>query len=82
MLDREIKLPGLCKLSAFNSNKNDDFATYSTVQYISPDQSYLLDLKTWESKLIFKPNCKFNSDEYITEQLFIVGKGGVKLSFL
>ena len=81
MLDREIKLPGLCKLSAFNSDKNDEFATYSTVQYISPEQSYFLDLKKWESKLIFKPNCKFNSDDYITEQLFIVGKGGVKLSF-
>jgi prolyl oligopeptidase len=80
-LERKITLPGLCKLSAFNSDKNDEFATYSTVQYISPDQSYFLDLKTWESKLIFKPNCKFNSDDYITEQLFIVGKSVAKLSF-
>ncbi len=72
----EIQLPGLCKLSSFNSDKDYDFATYSIVQYIAPEQTYYLDAKTWQSKLIFKPNIDFKSDDYITEQQFYKSKDG------
>ncbi|WP_317898238.1 prolyl oligopeptidase family serine peptidase [Aurantibacillus circumpalustris] len=75
-LEREIKLPGLCRLSAFNTDKNDDFAIYSISMFTSPGQTYYLDAKTWTSKLIFQPNCKFDSDKYETEQVFIETKDG------
>jgi prolyl oligopeptidase len=77
--EREIKLPGLCRLSSFNTDRTYDFATYSIVQFTSPDQSYHLDCKTWESKLIFKPNINFDSDKYITEQVFFTSKDGTKV---
>ena len=79
VLEREIKLPGICRLSGFNSDKSYDFATYSISQFISPEQSYYLDAKTWESKLIFKPNIKFDSENYVTEQLFFNSKDGTKI---
>jgi prolyl oligopeptidase len=78
-LEKEIQLPGICKLSAFNSDKTYNFATYSIVQYTSPEQSYFLDATNWTSKLIFKPNCKFESDKYITKQVFYMSKDGTKI---
>ncbi|MCE3228253.1 MAG: Family serine protease [Bacteroidetes bacterium] len=78
-LEKEIKLPGLCKLGSFNTEKTFDFATYSTVSFVAPEQSYYLDAKTWESKLIFKSDMKFNSDDYITKQVFFPSKDGTKI---
>jgi len=77
--EKEIQLPGLCRMSSFNSDKSYDFATYSLVQFTAPEQTYYLDTKTWESKLIFKPKINFNSENYITEQVFFPGKDGAKI---
>ncbi len=77
--EKEIKLPGLCKLNSFNTDYTYNFATYSIAQFNAPEQNYYLDCKTWQSKLIFKPTTKFNSDNYITEQLFFKSKDGTKI---
>lgn len=77
--EKEVLLPGLCKLNGFSSDKTYDFATYSISQFTSPDQNYYLDAKTWESKLIFKPNIKFDSENYITKQIFYNSKDGTKI---
>ncbi len=76
---QEIKLPGLCKLNSFNTDKDYDFATYSISQYIAPEQSYYLDAKTFQSKLLFKPDIAFKSDDYITEQYFYPSKDGTRI---
>lgn len=77
--EKEVRLPGLCKLNAFNSNKTYNFAFYSIVQFNAPEQTFYLDAKTWESRSYFKPDCKFNSDDYITEQMFFPSKDGTKI---
>lgn len=77
--ERQIQLPGICRLNAFNTNKNDNFATYSIAQFTSPDQTYYLDANNWTSILIFKPDCKFDSDNYITEQVFYKSKDNTKI---
>ena len=78
-LEKDIQLPGICKLNSFNSDKTYNFATYSIVQFTGPEQCYYLDAATWESKLIFKPNCKFESDKYETKQIFYTSKDGTKV---
>jgi prolyl oligopeptidase len=78
-LEKEIQLPGLCRLSAFNSDIKYDFATYSVVQFTSPEQSFYIDANTWETKLIFKPNIKFDGNKYITKQVFYTSKDGTKI---
>lgn len=78
-LEKEIELPGLCHLTSFHSDKIYDFATYTIVSFISPEQTFYLDAKTWQSKSLFKPDIKFNSDEYITEQVFYPSKDGTKI---
>lgn len=77
--EKEIRLPGLCKLNSFNSDKKYDFAFYSIVQFNAPEQTFYLETKTWESSLYFKPDCKFASDEYLTEQVFFTSKDGTKV---
>lgn len=78
-LIQEIKLPGICKVRGVNTNKDYNFATYSISQFIAPDQVYCLDAETFESRLIFKPECSFESDNYITEQVFYRSKDGTKI---
>jgi prolyl oligopeptidase len=77
--DKEIRLPGLCKLSAFNSDKSFDFAFYSVAQFNAPEQTFYLEAKTWESSIYFKPNCKFASEDYITEQVFFPSRDGTRI---
>jgi prolyl oligopeptidase len=77
--EKQIQLPGLCRLSSFNTDNKYDFATYSLAQFTAPEQCYYLDAKTWESKLIFKPKINFDSDKYITEQVFFTSKDGTKV---
>ncbi len=78
-LEKEIKLPGVCRLSAFNTHHFYNFATYSLNQFTAPEQSYYLDAKTWESKLIFKPDIKFDSEKYITDQVFFSSADGTQI---
>ncbi|MBA3663864.1 MAG: S9 family peptidase [Bacteroidetes bacterium] len=78
--EKEIELPGICHLSSISSDKNYDFATYSIVSFTSPEQVFYLDAKTWKSKQIFKPAIKFDSENYVTEQVFYPSKDGTKIS--
>ncbi|MBK9284183.1 MAG: S9 family peptidase [Sphingobacteriaceae bacterium] len=78
-LEKEIPLDGVCRLTDFHSSKNDEFATYGTVKFTSPEQIYLLDAKRWSSKMIFNPDIKFDSGNYTTEQVFFESKDGTKI---
>lgn len=78
-LKQEIELPGLCKINSFNSDRAYNFATYSISQFIAPEQVYYLDMNTFQSKLIFKPNTSFQSDQYVTKQLFYTSNDGTQI---
>lgn len=77
---KEIALPNLCKLTSFHSDKNYNFATYSTVQYTSPEQTFYYDDLKDQSSSLFKPQLDFNSDDYVTNQVFYPSKDGTKIS--
>lgn len=77
--EKEIEMPGICKLSSFNADKDETFASYSIVSFTSPEQSFLLNTETWESQAVFKPEMKFNSEDYVTEQVFYSSKDGTKI---
>lgn len=76
---KDIKLPGICKLGGFSADKDETYAAYSISQYIAPEQVYVLNTKTFESKLLFKPSLSFRSEEYVTEQVFYTSKDGTKV---
>lgn len=76
---QEIQLPGICRLTAFNSDKESSFASYSVVDFTAPERSYVLDTNKWQSKIIFQPDCKFASAEYVTKQVFYQSKDGTRI---
>jgi prolyl oligopeptidase len=79
-VEKEIALPGICKVNGVNSSRDDDFALYSTVSYVSQEEVYYYDSKVFISRRIFKPNCVFNSSDYETKQVFYPSKDGTLIS--
>jgi prolyl oligopeptidase len=78
-LDKEIKLPGICKLNGLNANKPDKFFTYSVAQFISPPKNYLYSFPKDSSLLIFQPKVDFKSDDFVTKQVFYESKDGTRI---
>lgn len=79
-MEKEIALPGLCKVNGVYSNREDDFLTYSVVSYVAPEEVYFYDVKAGAAKRIFKPISSFRSADYETKQVFYKSKDGTKVS--
>ncbi len=79
-IEKEIILPGICKVNAVISTREDNFALYSTVSFTNPEEIYFYDAKVSTSKRIFKPNTSFKSNEYETKQVFYKSKDGTNVS--
>lgn len=80
VVEKEIKLSGICKVNMVNSSREDDVALYSTVSFTSPEDIYLYDAKGGTSKQIFKPIISFQSNNYETKQIFYKSKDGTQVS--
>ncbi len=78
-VEKEIALPGLCKVNGVFSSREENFALYSTVSFTSPEEVYYYDARVFTSKRVFKPNCAFMSRDYETKQVFFTSKDGTKI---
>ncbi len=78
--EKEIKLPGVCKVTGVFSNIEDKFLTYSVVSYTSPEEIYYYDMEAGTDRQLFKPNTPFKSKDYETKQVFYKSKDGTKIS--
>ncbi len=76
---REIDLPGLCSVSGFRGDKDDDQTFYSVTSFTDPGAIYRLDIGTGESTLWRKPDTEFDGSAYETKQVFIESKDGTKV---
>jgi prolyl oligopeptidase len=81
-LVREITLPGIGSAGGFNGKKDDREIYYSFTNYITPFSIYKFDPKSGEAGLYKKPVVDFNSDEYISEQVFYNSKDGTKVPMI
>ena len=79
-VEKEISLPGICKVNGVYSSREDDFALYSIVSFTTPEETYFYDVRVNTSKRIFKPNTPFNSNAYETKQVYYKSKDGTKIS--
>lgn len=79
-VEKEISLPGICKVNSVFSSRDDDFALYSTVSFTNPEETYYYDMRAGVSRRIFKPNSTFNSNDYETKQVFYKSKDGTNVS--
>jgi prolyl oligopeptidase len=81
-LVRDITLPGIGTASGFSGKKKDKEIYYSFANYTTPPTIYRLDPPTGEAQVYKKPQVLFNSDDYVTEQVFYNSKDGTRVPMI
>ncbi|MDR2293128.1 MAG: prolyl oligopeptidase family serine peptidase [Prevotellaceae bacterium] len=71
----EVKLPTLGSVG-FSGNKDDKEIFYSFSSFTFPSAIYKYDIENNVSELYIAPKVEFNSDDFITEQIFFPSKDG------
>ena len=77
--DYEISLPGIGSVGSFSGKKGEAEAFYSYTSFNTPGEIYNYNFDTKETKLYFRPEVKFNPDEYEVNQVFFESKDGTKV---
>ncbi|MFA5327351.1 MAG: prolyl oligopeptidase family serine peptidase [Prolixibacteraceae bacterium] len=78
-LDHEVQLPGIGTVGGFSGKKADTVAYYSYTSFNTPGEVYKYDFATNESSLYFRPEVKFNPDDFEVNQVFYTSKDGTKV---
>jgi prolyl oligopeptidase len=77
--DGEIELPGLGTVAGFAGKRKDRETFYSFTSFTTPTEIFRYDFDKRASELLFKPNVKFNPDDYTTEQVFYQSADGTRV---
>lgn len=75
---QEIKLPSLGSVS-FSGDKDEKECFFNFTSFTIPGATYQYDMDQNSYKLFRAPNVKFNSNDFVTEQIFFPSKDGVKV---
>jgi prolyl oligopeptidase len=79
VLDHEVQLPGIGTVSAFSGKKDENIAFFSYTSFNTPGEIYKYDFTTNQSTLHFRPEVKFNPDDFEVKQEFYASKDGTKI---
>ncbi len=79
---RSITLPGIGTASGFDGKKEEKEIYYSFSNYITPSTSFKYNVEDGQSNEYIKPNVKFNTEDYISEQVFYTSKDGTKVPMI
>ncbi len=74
-----LKLPGICTIGGISGKRDENQAFYSFSSYTRPPTIYQLDITTMKSTIFKAPKVDFNSDKYITKQVWYTSKDGTKV---
>ncbi len=75
----EVKLPGIGTVQAVSGNKKDNEAFFSFTSFTQPVSIYKLDIEKGQATAYKKPKVAFDSDQYITDQIWYTSKDGTKV---
>ncbi|MBI4717090.1 MAG: S9 family peptidase [Planctomycetes bacterium] len=73
---REVPLQVLGTAGGFEGRRSDSETFYSFTSYLHPPTIYRYDVKTGAANAFRQPKVAFNSDDYVTTQVFYRGKDG------
>ncbi len=76
--ETEVKLPGLGTAGGFGGEKEDTETFYSFTSFNYPTTIFRYDIKTGQSEVFFKPETKFNPEDYEVKQVWFTSKDGNK----
>ncbi len=74
-----LKLPGIGTIGGISGKRDENQAFYSFSSYTRPPTIYQLDIQTMKSTIFKAPKVDFNSDNYITKQVWYTSKDGTKV---
>ncbi|MDA3781345.1 MAG: prolyl oligopeptidase family serine peptidase [Bacteroidales bacterium] len=74
-----IELPSLGSVYSVNGNVNCDEAFFNFSSFTSPGMVYKYDVSTNQYEEYFKPDLDFDSEDYVTKQVFYKSKDGTKI---
>lgn len=77
--EREIELPTIGTAGGFDGKKEDTEVFYSFTSFTFPTTIYKYDIASGKSEVYFKPELKFNPDDYEAKQIFYTSKDGTKI---
>jgi prolyl oligopeptidase len=75
----EIKLPGIGSIGGFDGKRSDRQTFYSFTSFTTPSTLYRYDFSTGESTLLRKPAIAFNTEDFITTQVFYSSPDGTSI---
>src|SRR6185436_8362620 len=75
----EIKLESIGTIVELSGNNKDQNLFYSLETFTSPPVVYQYSLRMQEQVVYFKPEIKFNSADYVTEQRWYSSKDGTQI---
>ncbi len=81
-MEREIGLPGVGTAGGFGARNQDNEIYYSFVSYVYPSTIFKYDIASGESTLYRESGVQFNSDDYMSEQVFYTSKDGTKVPMI
>ncbi len=81
-LVREVPLPGIGSVSALSGKKADKTLYYTFTNYKTPSTIYAFNVGDGKTTIYRKSAAKFNSDNYISEQVFYTSKDGTKVPMI
>src|SRR5690606_24116469 len=81
-LIRDIELPGIGSAGGFGGKKEENTLYYSFTNYITPGTIYSYNPETGTSTLYQKPKVDFNSEDYVSKQVFYESKDGTKIPMI
>lgn len=82
LLERQIELPGVGTATGFDAKKDDSELYYSFTSYIHPSTIYKYNIATGKSEVFKESGAKFNSEEYVSLQVFYTSKDGTKVPMI
>jgi prolyl oligopeptidase len=81
-LIREVQLPGVGSAGGFGGKKEAEELYFSFTNYNTPNSSYLFNPKKGTYESYWKPQIAFNSDAYVSNQVFYESKDGTKIPMI
>ncbi len=78
-LVRKVKLPGIGTARGFGGKRKAKSFYYSFTSFNYPSTAFSYNIATGKSTLYRKPNIDFNSENYVTKQVFYKSKDGTKV---
>ena len=77
--DFEVALPGIGSINTISGKKDDPVAFYDYTSFNTPGEIYKFDFTTKESTLHYRPEVKFNPDDFEVKQEFYASKDGTQV---